>query len=410
MEISAQKTNLAIIGGGRGALAVLNAFSKLPTVNIVGITDLNADAPAVVRARALDIPYFNSISQLLENTTIQLILELTGVAKVLATLHDQVRDGQDIVPSSMTKLLFDLMDMNRKEQQDLQKSVESGLQDVTAHLAHITSELQSKCNAIVAESGSVSAAAEEMSAGMTSAAASAGESKTNISAIAGSTDEMSHTITEISQNTERARTITETAVERVNRASRRVRDLGQSAKEIGKVTKMIEEISDQTKLLALNATIEAARAGTAGKGFAVVANEVKELVTQTNAATSAISLKIESIQEATQGTVIEIEAITRVISDVKDTVATIAVAVEEQSITGKEVARNVGRVVDGISVMTANVNQSANVAKQVAGNIRSVNNDVEVIRRLSGNLSETAEIVQTAGQKLRTMIQDEVSP
>lgn len=52
--------------------------------------------------------------------------------------------------------------------------------------------------------------------------------------------------------------------------------LGESTHKIGRVTEMINVISEQTSLLALNATIEAARAGEAGRGFAVVANEIKD--------------------------------------------------------------------------------------------------------------------------------------
>jgi len=57
-------------------------------------------------------------------------------------------------------------------------------------------------------------------------------------------------------------------------------DLTQAAKDIGKVTDTINDISDQINLLALNATIEAARAGDAGKGFAVVATEIKDLASE----------------------------------------------------------------------------------------------------------------------------------
>jgi methyl-accepting chemotaxis protein len=76
--------------------------------------------------------------------------------------------------------------------------------------------------------------------------------------------------------------------------------LSDRAKEIIKIIKVMEEISEQTKLLSLNAAIEAARAGESGKGFGVVADEVKKLAEQSGNATKLINGIVINIQRDTE--------------------------------------------------------------------------------------------------------------
>ena len=124
----------------------------------------------------------------------------------------------------------------------------------------------------------------------------------------------------------------------------RVGGLGQAADEIGKVIEVIQDIAEQTNLLALNATIEAARAGEAGKGFAVVASEVKDLAKQTATATDDIRKRIEGIQsiDRRRGRAPSARS-PAVIGNVNDVARTIAAAVEEQSITTREISQNVSQ-------------------------------------------------------------------
>ncbi len=243
------------------------------------------------------------------------------------------------------------------------------------------------------KSNTVAAASEEMTSSMVSIAAASEQASTNIQMVAASAEEMSSTINEIAENTEQGRSITHDAVEKAENASKKVDQLGIAAKQIGKVTEAISEISEQTNLLALNATIEAARAGESGKGFAVVAAEIKDLAQQTTAATREIRESIEGIQNTTNDTVYEIEQITTVISDVNEIVGTIAAAVEEQSAATREIADNVNQAAQGTQEVNRNVVESSTVSE-------SISRDIQEISRASTEIAASSSQVNLSSTEL----------
>ena len=280
----------------------------------------------------------------------------------------------------------------------------SAVDESSTLLTGISDNLLTSAEDTSGRSTNVATAAEEMSANLNTVAAAMEESATNTSMVATAAEQMSATINEIAENAEKARGVSSQAVNQANNASEKMKELGNAANKIGKVTETITEISEQTNLLALNATIEAARAGEAGKGFAVVANEIKELAKQTADATLDIKNLIDDVQETSKSSEGEIGQISEVISGVNEIVGTIATAVEEQTAATQEIADNISQASQGIQEVNENVSQSSTVAIDIAQDIAEVSSAAQSISHGSSEVKESAQDLLSRASVLKEIV------
>jgi methyl-accepting chemotaxis protein len=272
------------------------------------------------------------------------------------------------------------------------------LKEASGQLLNVSEQMVDNAEATTKIADDASDSATKASGNMDSIAAAMEQSATNLEIIASASEEMGSTIKEIAENSSKASSTTANAVARARKSHEAIKSLGKAAESIGKVTETITEISEQTNLLALNATIEAARAGESGKGFAVVANEIKELARETAAATGQIKAAIEGIQSQTIETVVDIEEISKIISEVNDIVTSIVTAVEEQAVTTNEIARNVSQASMGINEINENVATSSRLTTSMSegvGQVReksmAVKTNSEQIRISAADLSDLSE-------------------
>ncbi|WP_189329875.1 methyl-accepting chemotaxis protein [Actinoplanes ianthinogenes] len=271
------------------------------------------------------------------------------------------------------------------------KLAQQALRESMRSLAASSTTLASSAEEFTAVSDQVSHSALATSERSTSAAATAQEVSRNVQTVAAAAEQMGASIREIASNSTEAARITQTATDEAAAAQQTVAKLGDSSREIGEVLKVITSIAEQTNLLALNATIEAARAGEMGKGFAVVASEVKDLAQETGRATEDISHRVLAIQDDTEAAVGAIEKISDIISGINSYQATIAAAVEQQTATTAEIARNVNEAAVGSSGIAENISSVAAESQTTTAGADETQKAAAQLARMSAELKQLVD-------------------
>ena len=120
----AKKTNVLIVGAGKGGSLLIELFHKSKTVKIAGIVDKNPRAPGMKLAKQFGLPHATHYKEFLRKKTIVEIINATGSTEVQDELLKLKPPRSEVIGGLSAKLIWDLIEERKQIEESLQKNEE----------------------------------------------------------------------------------------------------------------------------------------------------------------------------------------------------------------------------------------------------------------------------------------------
>jgi len=103
-------TKVVIIGAGMGGISLIEILHNDPLVQVIGVADLDVDAPGIRLAKKLHIPVTKDFKRLLLSKEADLVIDVTGNPSVEALLHSALPPGMAIIGGPSAKFMWQLIE------------------------------------------------------------------------------------------------------------------------------------------------------------------------------------------------------------------------------------------------------------------------------------------------------------
>ena len=271
-------------------------------------------------------------------------------------------------------------------------------QSITKPLNRVIGSLSSGAEQVASASNQVASASQQMAQGSSQQASSLEETSSSLEEMASMTRQNAENSIKTDALMTETKGIVLEGVNQMKGMSTAISEIRQSAQEMAKIIKTIDEIAFQTNLLALNAAVEAARAGEAGKGFAVVAEEVRNLARRSAEAAKTTAALIEGAQKNAETGVQATAKVSDSLNRMQDGALKVAGLVAEITAASRQQSQGIDQVNIAVGEMDKVIQQNAANAEESASAAEELSSQAQELYALVAELTTLVSGNSTVAQ------------